>query len=210
VTDNSIPCSTVLDYAHAQASAAAAAELVVRVLPDGVLLRVRRPSLPLELGKGILYLVGVLSTGSVLLIVLWPGSGARAGGFDPMAYVCTMLAAAFCAAFAVHLFLAARDGFRILCRDPRVGTRFFYAADQEPSWRVDPVKSIEIDREPMQVTLTRPHVLRIMTRRGLQFRHLRGRPVEELEAVATELRSLLRLDAAPGRGFPVVPIGGKM
>ena len=207
MTDASSPPQVVLEYAL---PGTGVGELVVRISPAGVLLRVRKPSLPIELAKAFFYLVGVLSTGTVLLIALWPAAGFRSSEFDPATYGCILLGAAFCAAFATYLFLTARDVFRILRRDRRIGTRFFYAADQEPSWRVDPVKSIEIDREPMQVTFTRPHVLRIMTRRGLQFRLFRGRSVEELDAVAAELRTLLRLDAKPVRGFPVVPIGERM
>jgi hypothetical protein len=44
----------------------------------------------------------------------------------------------------------------------------------------------------------------------MRFDLLRGRPAEELEAVAEELRTLLRLDAAPAKGFAVVTIGEKM
>jgi hypothetical protein len=167
----------------------------------------KRPSWPAELAKAFFYIVGVLSTGAVLLIVL---GGSRGGGFDPIVYVCTMFSAAVWAAFVGYLFIVLRTLIRMLRRDPRVGTRFFPAADAEPGWRVDPVKSVDVGREPMQVTLKRPHALRITTHRGLQFRLLRGRPPEELEALASELRSLLRLDSAPAKGFPVVPVEAKM
>jgi hypothetical protein len=208
VTDALPPRTTVLDYARPKGSAAT--ELVVRVSPEGVLLRVSKPLWLAELAKGFFYLVGVLSTGAAIAIAVWPERRAFAAGFNPLALVCTMIAAVIWGSFAVHLIRTSRTLVRMLRRDPGVGTRFFPAADREPAWGVDPVRSVELQREPMQATLWRPHVLRITTRRGLHFNLLRGRPVEELEAVAEELRRLLRLDAAPAKGFPVVPIGERM
>ena len=198
--------ATVSEYAGPTLSSAIR-DVVVSVSPAGVLLRVWKPWWVAELAKSFFYLVGVLAVGVAILMALW---GSRSGDFDPRASVCVMITAAVWGSFAAQLFLASRTLIRMLYGDPRVGTRFFVAADQEPGWRVDPVKAVELHREPMQVTLRRPHALRITTRRGQQFKLLRGGAAEELEAAATELRALLRLDAAPAKGFPIVPIEAKM
>jgi hypothetical protein len=151
------------------------------------------------------------TTGFVIGVAVGPDRRWRGRGFDATSYMCMTLGAAVFIASAVQVFVAVRNIVRIARGDLRPGTKFFHAADRQPGLRVDPVKSIEVRRAPLSITFRRPYVLRITTR--LAHQHvdlLSGRPVEELEAVAEELRSLLRLDAAPSKGFAVVPIGEKM
>jgi hypothetical protein len=161
------PEQTVLDYARPQVSATAA--VVVRASPAGVLLRVTRPWWPTELLKVFIYLIGVLLIGAMLLMAALSLRDSRGAQVQWSSYFCSLVALAIWVSFVVQLLVLFRDIGRIIRRDPRLGTRFFHAADATPSWRVDPVKSVELHREPMGVTFRRPHALRIITRRSRQF-----------------------------------------
>jgi hypothetical protein len=203
MSETLLPNSGALEYERPPSGPGG---LIVEVRPDGVLLRLGTRSAWKELRKAIVSLTCqaliVTSMGINLRIMT---SGVTA--VSPALYwgaVMVLFGTLACVPF--DLLKLVRAIARVVRRDALAGTQFFAAADQPQGTGVDPVRSVHVERAPLQATLTRPYRLKVVTARGKAFELLRGGPPEELGRIADELSSLLHLDAARTGGFPVTGV----
>jgi hypothetical protein len=182
------------------------ASILVRVQPDGVILRVSNPSCLTELAKVLVSLAAAALFGSILVMLAANVVENWGRRVQFTVVPAAALALGGCVVCVAELAAAVRALWRMARRDPLVGTRFFPSADQPPGAGVDPVRSVEVKRDLNQLATTRAYMLKVVTAKGKKFECFRGRTTEEVEHVVDELTVLLRLDAAPTGGFPVTRV----
>ena len=173
---------------------------IVEVLPDGVILDVGMPSATKAFLQAVMFTGGAIGFGaSAVSIALDLLRGSVTFGSFAHLFFWALISLLWAVGATSHWSFFGQ----VLRREPRLSWLRINAADAED----DPVKVIRAQLGRVEFHLRRVPELYVKTDWGNAHRLYRGRSLDELRLLERELKSLLRLEDEPVKGFPVVPVG---